>query len=133
MDQQEIFDDLSVRFVYFSFCLFVLSLSTSQGSFSIILTRSFHLLREFFFRLSRYFVFSFFFSNLFPFKAHWFYEDFYRRKYKLPKYTLERFVELMFHHCPSLQPYASGVRTIYKDFKEYKSSVPVCGCILLNR
>lgn len=65
-------------------------------------------------------------------QAHWFYEDFYRKKYGLLKYSLERFVELIFHHCPSLQPYASGVSSIYKDFKQYKSSVPVCGCILMN-
>lgn len=65
-------------------------------------------------------------------QAHWFYEDFYRKRYGLIKYSLERFVELIFHHCPSLQPYASGVSSIYKDFKDYKSSVPVCGCILLN-
>jgi mRNA-decapping enzyme subunit 2 len=65
-------------------------------------------------------------------QAHWFYEDFYRKPNGLLKYSLERFVELIFHHCPSLQPYASGVSSIYKDFKEYKSSVPVCGCILIN-
>ena len=41
-------------------------------------------------------------------------------------------MELMFHHCPPLQPFASGVATIYKDFRTYKSLVPVCGCILLN-
>ncbi len=65
-------------------------------------------------------------------QAHWFYEDFYRKRYGLMKYTLERFVELMFHHCPSLQPYATSVDTIYKDFRAYKNSVPVCGCILIN-
>ncbi len=43
-------------------------------------------------------------------QAHWFYEDFYRKKYGLPKYDQERFVELMFHHCPSLRPYASSVK-----------------------
>ncbi len=65
-------------------------------------------------------------------QAHWFYEDFYRKRYGLIKYSLERFVELVFHHCPSLQPYAAGVDSIYRDFKQYKSSVPVCGCILIN-
>jgi mRNA-decapping enzyme subunit 2 len=65
-------------------------------------------------------------------QAHWFYEDFYRKRYGLMKYTLERFVELVFHHCPSLQPYAASVDTIYKDFRAYKNSVPVCGCILIN-
>ncbi len=30
------------------------------------------------------------------------------------------------------QPYASSVSTIYKDFRTYKSKVPVCGCILLS-
>jgi 8-oxo-dGTP pyrophosphatase MutT (NUDIX family) len=65
-------------------------------------------------------------------QAHWHYEDFLRKKNGLQKYSLERFVELIFHHCPPLQAYASDVASIYKDFKTYKSGVPVCGCILLN-
>ncbi len=39
-------------------------------------------------------------------------QDFYRKKHQLPKYTLERFVELMFHHCPNLQASAQLPRSL---------------------
>ena len=65
-------------------------------------------------------------------QAHWFYEDFYRKRFGLMKYTLERFVELMFHHCPSLQPYASSVAAIYKDFKARPGSLVYCACFVVS-
>jgi 8-oxo-dGTP pyrophosphatase MutT (NUDIX family) len=39
----------------------------------------------------------------------------------------------MFRHCPLLQPHHSRFDEIFDKFNEYRWSVPVCGCIMLNR
>ncbi|KYQ93263.1 hypothetical protein DLAC_05919 [Tieghemostelium lacteum] len=66
--------------------------------------------------------------------AHWFYEDFYREEHPaLPKYNLAEFTKVFFNSCPLLQPYQNNVEEICKKFSEYKTRVPVFGCIILNQ
>ncbi|KAL0479645.1 mRNA-decapping enzyme subunit 2 [Acrasis kona] len=67
-------------------------------------------------------------------EAHWFYEDFYRENCKsLPELKFRDFVEKVFHHCPLLAPYRQLVDSHTKSFYQYKTSVPVCGAIILNK
>jgi mRNA-decapping enzyme subunit 2 len=66
-------------------------------------------------------------------EAHWFYEDFYRENCKtLPELKFKEFVEKIFAHCPLLAPYRSKVDSHTLSFYQYKTSVPVCGAIILN-
>jgi mRNA-decapping enzyme subunit 2 len=66
-------------------------------------------------------------------EAHWFYEDFYRENCKtLPELKFKEFVEKIFAHCPLLAPYRSKVDAHTQSFYQYKTSVPVCGAIILN-
>lgn len=66
-------------------------------------------------------------------EAHWFYEDFYRENCKtLPELKFKEFVEKIFSHCPLLAPYRSKVDAHTQSFYQYKTSVPVCGAIILN-
>lgn len=66
-------------------------------------------------------------------EAHWFYEDFYRENCSaLPELKFKEFVEKMFAHCPLLAPYRSKVDAHTQSFYQYKTSVPVCGAIILN-
>eukprot|EP00899_Mesostigma_viride_P012052 jgi/Mesvir1/20848/Mv07939-RA.1 len=67
-------------------------------------------------------------------QAHWFYDDFYREQDPtLASLSLRDFTELMFQHCPALRPYQNMIDDIYKSFTTYKTSVPVCGAIIMNR
>jgi len=66
-------------------------------------------------------------------EAHWFYDDFYRENCKtLPELKFKEFVEKIFAHCPLLAPYRSKVDAHTQSFYQYKTSVPVCGAIILN-
>jgi len=66
-------------------------------------------------------------------EAHWFYEDFYRENYKsLPELKFKEFVEKIFAHCPLLERHRSKIDAHTQSFYQYKSSVPVCGAIILN-
>ena len=65
--------------------------------------------------------------------AWWFYEDNYREKdQSLEQFKLYGFADKMFQHCPLLQPLHSELPTLMKAFNDYRWSVPVCGCIMLN-
>lgn len=67
-------------------------------------------------------------------EAHWFYLDFYREKYpNLPALGFKQFAEVIFNDCPLLQRYKHVVHKIRSTWVQYKTSVPVCGAIILNQ
>lgn len=67
-------------------------------------------------------------------EAHWFYLDFYREKHpKLPALSFKQFAEIIFNDCPLLQSYKHSVHQIRSTWVQYKTSVPVCGAIILNQ
>jgi len=68
-------------------------------------------------------------------EAHWFYVDFYREKYphQLPSLNFKQFAETIFTNCPLLQPYKHMVHEYRSGWIQYKTSVPVCGAIVLNQ
>lgn len=68
-------------------------------------------------------------------EAHWFYCDFYRVNYptQLPVLNFKQFAEIVFNHCPLLQPFKNRVHEYRSGWVQYKTSVPVCGAIILNR
>lgn len=66
-------------------------------------------------------------------RRHWYYEDFVREEN--PHFShigLKRFTALMFNRCPLLQSYAIRHDETFDYFMQYKTSVPVCGAIMLN-
>ncbi|KAL9651664.1 hypothetical protein ABK040_001609 [Willaertia magna] len=66
-------------------------------------------------------------------EAYWFYLDFYRENDpSLPKLNLHQFADKVFAHCPYLKPYQATVEQHIKSFINYKTSVPVCGVVLLD-
>lgn len=66
-------------------------------------------------------------------EAFWFYLDFYRdNDPSLPKLTLHEFSEHIFAQCPYLKPFQPQVQQHIESFIQYKSSVPVCGSIILS-
>lgn len=59
--------------------------------------------------------------------------DFVREEQRnLKGMKLREFAELMFNKCSTLKRYRGKVDEIYKQFTNYKFSVPVGGLILLN-
>jgi mRNA-decapping enzyme subunit 2 len=71
-------------------------------------------------------------------EAHWFYEDFYRENakkqgYSLPSLSFKDFAVRIFNHHPFLAPYKHGVEEYTRSFLCYKTKVPVCGAIILNK
>lgn len=66
--------------------------------------------------------------------AHWFYVDFYRAKHpNLPSLNFKQFAEIIFSHCPLLHQYKDLVHEFRSEWIQYKTSVPVCGAIILNQ
>ena len=66
-------------------------------------------------------------------EAFWFYLDFYREQNpSLPKFNLHQFADKVFLACPFLQPYQKTVDEHIQSFINYKTSVPVCGVILID-
>ena len=66
-------------------------------------------------------------------QAHWFYEDHHREvDTRLQTYSLRDFTALVFQSVSLLAPYASMLDPIFRQFQQYKQSVPVCGCIILS-
>ena len=67
-------------------------------------------------------------------EAWWFYEDNYREKDKsLPGFNLRSFSEKLFSICPLLKAHHKKFDEIFAKWNEYRWSVPVCGCIMLNQ
>ncbi|KAG9031991.1 mRNA-decapping enzyme subunit 2 [Tulasnella sp. JGI-2019a] len=66
-------------------------------------------------------------------QAHWYYEDFIRpENHALPTMALRIFSAKLFAACPLLQRWSHRHEEAFDDFLKYKTSVPVCGGILLN-
>ncbi|KIO31134.1 hypothetical protein M407DRAFT_14136 [Tulasnella calospora MUT 4182] len=66
-------------------------------------------------------------------QAHWYYEDFIRQENPtLPSMVLRSFSAKLFAACPLLQRWSHRHEEAFNDFVKYKTSVPVCGAILLN-
>lgn len=65
--------------------------------------------------------------------SHWYYEDFVRQENpSLPSMPLRSFSAKLFAVCPLLQRWSHRHEEAFADFVKYKTSVPVCGAILLN-
>jgi mRNA-decapping enzyme subunit 2 len=67
-------------------------------------------------------------------QAYWYYEDFKADRYShLPHYSnLKSFAKLIFEHCELLKSKTDSFQELFESFANYKSKIPVCGCILLN-
>ena len=66
-------------------------------------------------------------------QAWWHYEDFSRKNDpKLHAISLKLFAELLYSHIPQLKKFKGKANEIYKNFIDYKFSVPCAGAILLN-
>ncbi|KAJ3521649.1 hypothetical protein NM688_g8988 [Phlebia brevispora] len=67
-------------------------------------------------------------------QAHWYYEDFVREQDPtLPTMTLKRFSNNLFHVCPLLSHWGDDHEQTFQSFLAYKTRVPVCGAIMLNK
>lgn len=71
-------------------------------------------------------------------QAYWFYTDMYLEDNKplLPNMSLRTFAPLLLKRTPDLVAPFGGLSTVQglvDDFFAYKASVPVCGCILINK
>lgn len=65
--------------------------------------------------------------------SHWYYEDYIRdEEPKLPSLPLKTFSSMLFHSCPLLIHWSVDHDQAFQDFMNYKTSVPVCGAIMLN-
>jgi mRNA-decapping enzyme subunit 2 len=67
-------------------------------------------------------------------QAHWFYEDFKADMYShLPHFaTLKSFASKLFLHSALLSKSENKFQEFFSEFKQYKSKIPVYGCIMLN-
>lgn len=66
-------------------------------------------------------------------EAHWFYDDFYcDNDPSLPRFTFKQFTKEIFTHCPLFAGMKNDVNDILSYYRNYKSKIPVCGCILLT-
>ena len=65
--------------------------------------------------------------------AHWFYLDFNcSENSSLPKCSFHEFARIIFNHIPFLNSHLFQLETIIGNWKEYESSVPTYGAILLD-
>lgn len=65
--------------------------------------------------------------------SHWYYEDFIREEEpSFPSMALKTFSRHLFNACPLLQHWALDHDQAFQDFLDYKTSVPVCGVIMLD-
>lgn len=67
-------------------------------------------------------------------QAYWFYEDFKADVYNhLPHFaTLKSFATKLFTHSALLSKAGDQFQELFADFRNYKSKIPVFGCIMLN-
>ncbi|KAF9507258.1 hypothetical protein BS47DRAFT_1304249 [Hydnum rufescens UP504] len=66
-------------------------------------------------------------------QAHWYYEDYIRdEEPRFPSLPLKTFSRMLFHSCPLLIHWSVDHDQAFQDFMDYKTSVPVCGAIMLN-
>ncbi|KAI5184348.1 mRNA-decapping enzyme subunit 2 [Nematocida homosporus] len=64
-------------------------------------------------------------------EAHWFYEDYYRRKYNFPYLNLKEFFILLMGHSQYLKT-PGELEDEFKKFLKYKKAVPVFGALIFN-
>jgi mRNA-decapping enzyme subunit 2 len=64
-------------------------------------------------------------------EAHWFYEDYYRGKHRLPYLSLKDFSSRLVVHC-QLGYTEKRFEEEFRDFLKYKKSVPVFGALIFN-
>jgi mRNA-decapping enzyme subunit 2 len=66
-------------------------------------------------------------------EAHWYYLDFFRENNpSLPDLKFKDFVDKILQRFPPLEHYRKALDEHTKKFIEYKTSVPVCGAVILN-
>ena len=67
-------------------------------------------------------------------QAYWFYEDFKADVYNhLPHFSsLKAFATKLFAHSALLSKAGDKFQELFTDFRNYKSKIPVYGCIMLN-
>ena len=67
-------------------------------------------------------------------QAYWFYEDFKADVYAhLPHFSnLKSFATKLFSHSALLAKAGDKFQELFSDFRNYKSKIPVYGCIMLN-
>lgn len=69
-------------------------------------------------------------------QAYWFYEDFYREpnENSLPKMSFAQFGTAIMKQFPNLAvPFGKNFSTLFNQFASYKSNIPTCGAILVNK
>lgn len=64
-------------------------------------------------------------------EAHWFYEDYYRKKFKLPYINLRDFTVQIVQHA-KLASSTEEVDQEFRKFIKYKKTVPVFGGLIFN-
>ncbi|KAI5190068.1 mRNA-decapping enzyme subunit 2 [Nematocida minor] len=64
-------------------------------------------------------------------EAHWFYEDYYRRKFNLPYLNLREFTLRLIKHSDFAKN-LTGIDEDFKKFLKYKKIVPVFGALIFN-
>ncbi|EHY66507.1 mRNA-decapping enzyme subunit 2 [Nematocida ausubeli] len=64
-------------------------------------------------------------------EAHWFYEDYYRRKFNLPYLNLKDFTFQLITHNEHLKSVLK-MDEEFKKFLRYKKTVPVFGALIFN-
>jgi mRNA-decapping enzyme subunit 2 len=67
-------------------------------------------------------------------QAYWYYEDFKADRFNnLPHFHhLKNFAKKIFEHCELLKNKSNQFQELFENYANYKSKIPVCGCILLN-
>ncbi|KAL1114900.1 hypothetical protein AAG570_007724, partial [Ranatra chinensis] len=66
--------------------------------------------------------------------AHWFYLDFYCKSGRpfIKSCGFREFAFSLFKHIPFLAPYVNDLNSIIEEWRDYKSSVPTYGAIIMD-
>ncbi|KAI5180378.1 mRNA-decapping enzyme subunit 2 [Nematocida sp. AWRm80] len=63
-------------------------------------------------------------------EAHWFYEDYYRRRYNLEYMNLKKFTQVILQHNTNITE--EDIDEEFRKFIRYKATVPVFGALILD-
>ncbi|KAI8871582.1 DCP2-domain-containing protein, partial [Ramicandelaber brevisporus] len=68
-------------------------------------------------------------------QALWFYDDFVREQRPgiFRKFQLNQFSLVIMNRCPLLHPYLATHDETYRQFINYKTQVPSCGAVIINK
>ena len=67
-------------------------------------------------------------------QAYWFYEDFYADNYEhLPHMIMGKFSQMIVEQSDVLHLSREQVTQLMQGGKKYQQSIPVCGCIIVNK